>query len=475
VTGNEQGEAVTNAAMWNLAASAPAIGGRLIGDDATYNSVTTDSRGDCHGRLFVALRGERFDGHEFVSTALANGAVGAIVDHPIDSPIPQLLVEDTRLALGHLAAAWRDRIDAKIIAITGSNGKTTVKEMTAAILSVEGETRATQGNLNNDIGMPLSLLAARGERFLVLEMGANHHGEIGYMTDIARPDVALITNAGRAHLEGFGSVEGVANAKGEIARGLPRDGTFVVMADVPWTPLWRQLADGRAVLTFGTGPSADVRADEQSVSQTWDEDGFRTRFTAFVKGTAVQIALPLTGSHNVRNALAAIAGTTALGVGLDSIRTGLEHVQPVRRRLQPRRTSAGARLIDDTYNANPDSLAAAVSVLTDLVPGPNGRHLLVLGDFGELGPDSGDVHRQMGVSARSAGIDALYAVGPLSTESVAGFGEGGRHFPNQQSLIEALEAEHRSADLLLIKGSRAAAMDQVTDALCRPAAGTGGA
>jgi UDP-N-acetylmuramoyl-tripeptide--D-alanyl-D-alanine ligase len=474
VTGKEQGEAVTGAAMWSLAASAPAIGGRLIGDDAHYNSVTTDSRGNCHGRLFVALRGERFDGHEFVAAALANGAVGAIVDHPVDSPLAQIIVDDTRLALGRLAAAWRDRIDARVIAITGSNGKTTVKEMTAAILSVQGETRATEGNLNNDIGMPLTLLSARAERYLILEMGANHHGEIGYMTDIARPDVALITNAGRAHLEGFGSVEGVAHAKGEIARGLPRDGTFVVMDDVPWTPLWRQLADGRSVLTFGTGPHADVRADEEAVSQIWNADGFRTRFTAFVNGTAVEIALPLTGSHNVRNALAAIAGTTALGADLDSVRTGLERMVPVRRRLQPRRTRLDARLLDDTYNANPDSLAAAVSVLTGLTPGTAGRHLLVLGDFGELGPDAGDVHRQMGVSARSGGIDALYAVGPLSAEAVAGFGERGRHFRDQQSLIDALEAEHSAADLLLVKGSRASSMDRVADALCLPSAGSRG-
>lgn len=452
--------------MWTLGESAQSIGGGLFGDDVSYNSVTTDSRGNCRGRLFVALRGERFDGHDYVAKALENGAAGALVDHAVEAAIPQIIVDDTRLGLGRLAAAWRNRIEARVIAITGSNGKTTVKEMTAAVLSVAGKTRATQGNLNNDIGMPLTLLAARDERFLILEMGANHHGEIGYLTDLARPDVALITNAGRAHLEGFGSVEGVAHAKGEIARGLPPNGTFVVMADVPWTPLWRQLADGRPMLTFGTGPEADVKADEEAVTQTWDEHGFRSRFTAFIRGAAVEIALPLAGSHNVRNALAAIAGTTALGIDPNTIRTGLEHMVPAQRRLQPRRTAIGTRLIDDSYNANPDSLAAAVSLLTALEPGPDGRHLLVLGDFGELGADTAEVHREMGVGARSAGVDALYAVGPLCAHTVAGFGDGGRHFHDQQALVEAILAEHAPADLILVKGSRASSMDRVADALC---------
>lgn len=460
----EQGSA--GETMWTLGKTAQAIGARLVGADVPYVGVITDSRGDCTGRLFVALRGERFDGHDYVADATANGAAALLVDRPLYIDFPQLIVKDTRLALGRLAAAWRDRIPARVIAITGSNGKTTVKEMTAAILSRAGETRATEGNLNNDIGMPLTLLAARDEQFLILEMGANHHGEIGYLTDIARPDVALITNAGRAHLEGFGSVEGVAHAKGEIARGLPPDGTFVVMADVPWTPLWQQLANGRPLLTFGTGPNAQVRADENAITQTWDEEGFRSRFTAYINGQALEIALPLAGSHNVRNALAAIAGSTALGVDPALIRAGLEQLTPVKRRLQPRHSSTGAKLLDDSYNANPDSLAAAVDVLTALPLPAGGRHLLVIGDFGEIGPDSTEVHHEMGVAARASGASTLYAVGELSRHAVDGFGEGARHFADQQALIDVLLAETGPADILLVKGSRMSAMDCVADALC---------
>lgn len=456
----------TNPPMWTLSETARAIGARLVGADVAYNGVTTDSRGDCHGLLFIALQGERFDGHDYVASAAASGAAAVLVDRPLYIDLPQLIVKDTRLALGRLAAAWRERIPARVIAITGSNGKTTVKEMTAAILSQAGATRATAGNLNNDIGMPLTLLAARDEDFLILEMGANHHGEIGYMTDIARPDVALITNAGRAHLEGFGSVEGVAHAKGEIARGLPPEGTFVVMADVPWTPLWQQLAAGRPLLTFGTGTSAQVKADENAITETWDADGFRSHFTANIKGHEVEIALPLAGSHNVRNALAAIAGTTALGIEPARIRAGLEQMVPVKRRLQPRHTSTGAKLLDDSYNANPDSLAAAVDVLTALPLEPDGRHLLVMGDFGELGPDSTEVHHEMGVAARAAGASSLYAVGALSQHAVEGFGAGARHFADQDALIAALLAETSPADVLLVKGSRLSAMDRVADALC---------
>ncbi|MFP4279316.1 MAG: UDP-N-acetylmuramoyl-tripeptide--D-alanyl-D-alanine ligase [Halochromatium sp.] len=452
--------------LWTLDAAAQAIGARLAGADRPFAGVTTDSRGDCRERLFIALRGERFDGHDYVVEAAANGAVAALVERPVDSPLPQLVVADSRRALGRLAAAWRDRIASRVIAITGSNGKTTVKEMLAAILAGVGPTRATAGNLNNDIGMPLTLLAARDEQFLILEMGANHHGEIATLTEIARPDVALITNAGRAHLEGFGSVEGVAHAKGEIARGLPAEGTFVFMADVPWTPLWHQLAAGRPTLTFGTGPSAQVHADEQAIAQTWDADGFRSRFRATINGRDLEIALPLAGSHNVRNALAAIAGATALGIEPEAIRVGLERLHPVARRLQPRRTLTGAKLIDDSYNANPDSLAAAVDVLTALPRASGGRHLLVLGDFGELGADSAEAHREMGVAARAAGVSALYAVGTLSRQAVAGFGEGARHFDDQRALIETLNAETGPADALLIKGSRRAAMDRVADALC---------
>jgi UDP-N-acetylmuramoyl-tripeptide--D-alanyl-D-alanine ligase len=448
--------------MWSLADCAAQVGGRLTGADAVFDGVVTDSRGSCRGQLFVALRGERFDGHDYVAKAAENGAAAAMVEHPVDCDLPQWVVTDTLAGLGRLAAAWRNRIPARVVAITGSNGKTTVKEMVAAILSRAGRTRATVGNLNNHIGMPLTLLAARDEDYLILEMGANHHGEIFYMTRIARPEAALITNAGRAHLEGFGSVAGVARAKGEIAAGLPVDGTFIFMAGTPWTPLWHVLACGRRALTFGTGRDARVRADDAAVELVWDQAGFRTRFEADADGRPLTIELALAGRHNVRNALAAIAMATALDVPEQAMRDGLADLRPVRRRLQPRRTAAGVRVIDDTYNANPDSLAAAVDVLVGLP----GRRLLVLGDFGELGTESTALHHAMGAAARAAGVDGLYAVGPLAAHAAAGFGDGARHFPDQAALIDALRADLDTDDVLLVKGSRASAMDRVADALC---------
>ena len=458
---------MTDSIMWTLAESSERVGGRLLGADAAYGGVVTDSRGDCRGQLFVALRGERFDGHDYVAKAAANGAAAAMVDHPLDCDIPQWVLNDTRLGLGRLAAAWRDRIPARVVAITGSNGKTTVKEMVAAILSRIGETRATIGNLNNDIGMPLTLLSARGEAFLILEMGANHHGEIGYMTDIARPEAALITNAGRAHLEGFGSVEGVAHAKGEIARGIRADGTFIFMADVPWTPLWKALAGARRALTFGTGSGAQIRADENAVTSVWGEDGFRTCFTADMNGESVDIALALAGRHNVRNALAAIAMAAALEIPSRAVQGGLASLRPVKRRLQPRDGLAGLRIVDDSYNANPDSLAAAVDVLVSLrARDAGGRGLLVLGDFGELGPNSGKLHQEMGIAAKAAGVEHLFTVGPLAAEAAGGFGEGAVAYNDQVALIASLLSEATADDVLLIKGSRASGMDRVVDALC---------
>jgi len=451
-----------SAMRWPLSEAAARVGGRVVDADAVFTSVGTDSRRDCAGQLFVALRGERFDGHDFVAQAAANGAVAALVDHPVEAPISQWVVDDTRLALGRLAAAWRDDFAGRVVAITGSNGKTTCKEMVAAVLAEAGRVRATRGNLNNDIGMPLTLLAARDEDYLVLEMGANHLGEIGYLTDIARPEVALITNAGRAHLEGFGSLEGVARAKGEIARGVPPDGTLIVPSDSPYTPLWRALAGGRRLLTCGPDADASLRADAHAITTTWGEEGFRTRFTLVAGGESLGLALPLAGAHNVRNALMAAAVAQALGVGPEAVRSGLAGLKPVPGRLCPRQGLGGVRVIDDSYNANPDSLLAAIAVLTALP----GRHWLVLGDLGELGPEAARLHREMGDAARAAGVNSLYAVGELSAAAVAGFGDGARHFADQGRLIEALRAELAAGDLVLVKGSRLAAMDRVVDALC---------
>ncbi|WP_043752343.1 UDP-N-acetylmuramoyl-tripeptide--D-alanyl-D-alanine ligase [Imhoffiella purpurea] len=448
--------------MWTLAEAVARAGGALQGADLAFTGVGTDSRADCSGQLFIALRGERFDGHLYVEAAKRAGAVAAMVDHPLDLDLPQWVVPDTRLGLGRLAAAWRDRFRGRIVAVTGSNGKTTVKEMLAAILGRAGRVRATRGNLNNDIGMPLTLLQARDEDYLVLEMGANHHGEIGYMTDIARPDVALITNAGRAHLEGFGSLEGVARAKGEIARGLSPGGTFVVAGDSPFIGLWRELAGERSLFSFGMEPGAsDLSADPGSVSVAWDEEGFRTRFTALRGGAKIPVQLRLAGRHNVRNALAAASAALALGVEVERIQEGLVGLLPVKGRLCPRSCS-GLSLIDDTYNANPDSIAAAVQVLMDL----DGRRWLVLGDLGELGADSAQLHREIGAMALDAGVDRLATVGTLTAGASEAFGPGARHFSEQGALIQYLRSELGPEDRILVKGSRTARMELVVEALC---------
>jgi UDP-N-acetylmuramoyl-tripeptide--D-alanyl-D-alanine ligase len=447
--------------MWTLREACAAAGGRLLGADASFNSVVTDTRRDCSGALFVALRGARFDGHDHVAEAAAKGAAAALVDRPIASRLPLWLVEDTRLGLGRLASAWRDRFPGQVAAVTGSNGKTTVKEMLAAILSQVGPTRATQGNLNNDIGMPLTLLSARDESFLVLEMGANHPGEIGTMTAIGRPRVALITNAGRAHLEGFGSLDGVARAKGEIAQGLPTDGTLVVPGDSPYTPLWRELAAGRHVRTFALDGPGDVTAETARIKLTWDEPGFRTRFRARIDGVEMPMELALTGQHNVRNALAATAAALALGVSRDAVRAGLLSLTPVPGRLYPRR-SHGLRVLDDAYNANPDSLAAAIDVLTALP----GSHWLVLGDLGELGEASTALHAEVGDRARAADVDHLATVGRDSAAASAAFGDGARHFENQEELVAHLRGALNSNSVVLVKGSRAARMERVVQALC---------
>lgn len=455
--------------MWTLSAACAAAGGRLLGADASFHFVATDSRRDCTGALFVALRGEHFDGHDYVANAVAQGAAAALVDRPLGLDLPQWLVDDTRLGLGYLASAWRGRFAGRVAAVTGSNGKTTVKEMLAAILAQVGPVRATQGNLNNDIGMPLTLLAARDEAFLVLEMGANHPGEIASMTRIGRPEVALITNAGRAHLEGFGSLDGVARAKGEIAEGLPPDGTFVVPGDSAYTDLWRGLAKGRRLRTFALDGPGDVTALASDVTLTWAEDGFRTRFVARIDGRENRLELALAGQHNVRNALAAAAAALALGAPVGAVRAGLATLAPVPGRLCPRRCD-GLRVLDDTYNANPDSLGAAIAALQAL-PGPR---WLVMGDLGELGPGSPALHAEVGERARRAGLDGLFTVGLESAAASAAFGPGARHFDDQGALVSHLREALDGHPVVLVKGSRAARMERVVQGLCETQAFGGG-
>jgi len=443
-----------------LSAVAEALGGRLVGGDASFAAVSTDSRHLAPGELFVALAGPRFDGHEFVGQATVHGAVAAMVSRPVDVAMPCLLVPDTRIALGRLAALWRDAARARIVAVTGSNGKTTLKEMIAAILRRRGTVLSTAGNLNNDIGVPLTLLRLQEEDYAVVEMGANHLGEIRYLSDLARPDVAVLNNAQRAHLEGFGSPENVARAKAEIVSGLKPDGTFVYNADSPWAPLWRDLAAGRNCLTFGIDAAADVTSPG-SARLEWTDAAFRNRFALRAGDETVEVELALAGGHNRCNALAAAAAALSLGCSLAEVRDGLATVRPVRGRLAPQRRADGAWLVDDSYNANPDSVAAAIAVLAAAV----GRKILVLGDLAELGPDSLELHGAIGAQAKAAGIDRLLTVGASSEAATRSFGAGAQHFEAQPALIDALRALVAGGDVVLFKGSRSARMEQVLAAL----------
>ena len=438
-----------------LAALAQQIGARFRGSDLPFSGVSIDSRTLQPGELFVALRGPNFDGHTFVAQAQARGAAALMVDHPLETTLPSIEVEDTRIGLGRFACAWRSRFALPLVAVTGSNGKTTVKEMLAAILGQQGPVLATRGNLNNDIGVPLTLLRLRpGHRAAVVEMGANRAGEIAWLTGLARPSVALITNAAAAHLEGFGSLEGVAQAKGEIYGGLEENGTAVINADDPFSELWLALNRERRVITFGLERAADVSA-------LWDARADGSELALTTPSGTVELQLPLPGRHNVMNALAAAAAAVALGVEQDAIGKGLQGVAPAPGRLERKRGIRGACIIDDSYNANPASLGAALKVLA----AAPGERLLVMGDMVELGGEARQQHRQIGRMAREEGIQRLYATGELSRAAVQEFGPDGRCFDSHEQLIDALREELNARTTLLVKGSRVTRMERVVDAL----------
>ncbi len=431
------------------------------GADAHFTALSTDSRKPMSGALFVALTGDRFDGHEFAAGAKHQGAVGAVVERFVDVDLPQLKVADSRIALGQVASFWRDASDARFVAITGSNGKTTLKEMLAAILRQRGSVLATRGNLNNDIGVPLTLARLKDEDFAVVEMGANHHGEIDYLTRLARPHVAVLNNAGRAHLEGFGSLEGVATAKAEIINGLSDSGVFVCPADSPWTRMWRDLAGRRRVIAFGTDGTADVSTPDGQASIEWTDSGFHQLFPVTIPGGEFQVRLALAGAHNRRNALAAIAAAHALEIDIEAMVVGLSELRPVAGRLCPLAGRDGVRIIDDTYNANPESVVAAMGVLA----GAPGRRVLLLGDLAELGPDSERLHGELGVEARRSGLDALFTLGDTSSHASAAYGAGATHFSELSGLVNKVREFVRAGDTVLVKGSRGARMERVVSAL----------
>jgi UDP-N-acetylmuramoyl-tripeptide--D-alanyl-D-alanine ligase len=442
--------------MLSLKEAAAALGGERHGGDVVFTRVTTDSRAIQPGDLFVALRGERFDGHEFVAQAIAQGAVAAMVEHVAEGwqGIPLLQVADTRLGLGALAAFWRRRFGVSLVAVTGSNGKTTVKEMTAAILRAASSPEAvlvTRGNLNNDIGMPLTLLGLREDhRFAVIEMGMNHPGEIAGLAAIATPDVALVNNAQAAHLAGLGTVRDVALAKGEIFQGLKSDGVAVINADDAHAALWRDLAGGRRAVAFGLAQPADVSASVEA-------GPFGSELVLRTPRGSFPVTLQVPGEHNVRNALAAAAAATALGIDPSVIVAGLSGFAGVGGRLQRKRAIHGATLIDDTYNANPDSVSAAIAVLAAMP----GKRILVLGDMGELGAGAAELHAAIGQRAREAGIDLLFALGELSRHAAGEFGRGGRHFEYIEDLLAELENLLAAEVTVLVKGSRFMRMERV--------------
>ena len=444
---------------WRLSDVARASGGRLVGEDIVVRGVSTDTRHIEAGQLFVALRGERFDAHDFLMPAVEAGAAALLVHEAARLPdgVPAVVVDDTRLALGRLAAAWRARFDLPVIAVTGSNGKTTTKEMIASILKAAfgSAVLSTRGNLNNDIGLPLTLLGlATGHRAAVIEMGMNHPGEIAYLAKIGAPTVALVTNAQRAHLEGMGSLDEVAAEKGSIFSGLTPDGVAVINEDDAYAACWRGLSGGRPVLGFAIDHPADVTG---VVRQHGLE--FTVDLTA-PQGTAT-VALRLPGRHNARNAVAAAAACLAAGVPLAAVVAGLEAFAGVKGRLQRRPGRHGAEILDDTYNANPDSVRAGIDVLASTI----GRKVLVLGDMGEIGEASGQYHDEIGGYAKSQGIDRLFALGDASQQAVRNFGEGARHFCNVEKLIAAVDKELGPETTVLVKGSRFMKMERVADAL----------
>jgi UDP-N-acetylmuramoyl-tripeptide--D-alanyl-D-alanine ligase len=452
----------------SLSAFARACGGELVGTDRQYTGVSTDTRTLKAGELFVALRGPRFNANDFVNAAETAGAAGAVVDTLVDRPLPQVLVKDTQNALTAASAAWRGQFRFPVVGVAGSNGKTTVKEMIAAILERAGPTLATRGNLNNHIGVPLTLFRLdAAHRHAVVEIGANRAGEVADLVKIAKPTVGLITNAGAEHLEGFGSLEGVARAEGEMVAGLDPAATAIINADDAFAALWRGMTRAR-VATFGIVNPADFSAHEIATTiSTTVAEGFVTRFEMRTPLGVTPVELPLAGRHNVVNALCAAAAATAAGASLEDVRTGLATMRPVPGRLQLKSAPSGAWIVDDSYNANPSSMKAGIEVLESI----DARRWLVMGDMGELGDFADASHQEIGRFAREHRVDRLFATGKLSAQAVEAFGTGAEWFADTEALARAVNAELTREVCVLVKGSRSNRLERVVEALTGPLTG----
>lgn len=431
-----------------------ALNAKMKGVDGVIQHISIDTRNLKSGATFVALKGKNYDAHDFIVDSIKAGAASVIVDHEVSYPVTQIIVEDTRKALGDLAKLWRKKFNVPVIAVTGSNGKTTVKEMLFSILSEYGSTLSTLGNLNNDIGVPLTLLRFSDEhRFAVIEMGANHPGEIAYLTKMALPDIALITNAGPAHLEGFGSVEAVAHAKGEIFSCLTANGVAIFNEDDKYADVWREMT--QHCRRFGFSLSLKSGA---VVKGEYNIDNILAIDTPSGK---CRVKLSLQGQHNAYNALAAATAALSVGVGLENISIGLQKVRPVPGRLTPIQGIKGIQILDDSYNANPASLEAGLEVLTKM----EGRHWLILGDMGELGAESEKIHTEMGRLAKRAGIDCLFTFGELSAKAAKAFGKKAFSYKDDKLLANEVIASADRNINILIKGSRSMRMERIVKQL----------
>ncbi len=427
--------------------------------DASFDGVSTDSRNVAAGNLFVALRGERFDAHEFLHQVAARNVAAVVVEKmPADLNVPALVVPDTRIALGQIAHYWRQQFALPLIGVTGSNGKTTVKEMIASILETACGTDqylATRGNFNNDIGVPLTLLRLNAAcKAAVIELGMNHPGEIAVLSAIAQPTVGLVNNAQREHQEFMASVEAVARENGAVFAHLPADGIAVFPADDTYTNLWREYAGQRKTLTFGLSDDADVRC-------TYTASDFGSELSVTSGRQAFSVNLAAAGVHNVRNALAAIACSLAIGIAQDAIVRGLQAFAPVNGRLQRKIATNGALVIDDTYNANPDSVRAAIDVLAQAAA----PRILVLGDMGEVGNDGRQYHEEVGAYAQANGIEHVLTLGDLARHTASAFGAGAQHYENLETLNRALAAIFNAHATVLVKGSRFMKMERVVQHL----------
>lgn len=446
--------------MMMLSEIAKAVNGQMLGADTEVFSVGSDSRNIIKNQLFVAIKGEKFDGNTYAAEATKQGAAAVLVSDSQTEARPAVLVKESRLALGLLAKHWRNKFTLPLVAVTGSNGKTTVKEMIAAILSVSNKNvLATQGNLNNDIGMPMTLLKIRKEHaYAVIEMGMSQLQEIDYLTRIAQPTVAVINNAGTAHIGELGSRENIAKAKSEIFAGLHNDGVAVINADDEFADYWKSLNQVRKIITFGLSKAADVSA-------TYQTGGNLTHVSLKTPSGKVEFNLAVLGVHNIQNALAASAVAVALGVEIIDIAKGLTGFGAVKGRLNWLAGFNGAVLIDDTYNANPDSMKAAIDVLANQNSNPQTSTIFVMGDMGELGENAPQMHTDIGAYAKQKKINQLFTFGELSQLAAKEYGASAQHFSCIEALVEAIKNKMKQSVTVLVKGSRFMQMERVVHQL----------